>query len=179
LCSLHYHYTWNPQKMIANAIFADGAAALIGVPAEEAPAKAWRLAASGSCYLPDSGGAMTWTIGDYGFEMTLAKNVPALIARYLRPWLEQWLTGQGLSVEEVRAWAIHPGGPRILDAAEATLGLTPKDTAVSHEVFARYGNMSSPTILFILRRLIESGAERPCVCLGFGPGLVAEAALFV
>jgi predicted naringenin-chalcone synthase len=177
LCCLHYHYTWNPQKMVANAIFADGAAALVGVPEGGAPAGAWRAVASGSCYLPDSAGAMTWTIGDHGFEMTLAKNVPALIGRHLRPWLEEWLGGEGLKLSDVGSWAIHPGGPRILEAAEQALGLTERDTAASHEVFARYGNMSSPTVLFVVRRLIESGAALPCVCLGFGPGLVAEAAL--
>lgn len=179
LCSLHYHYTWNPQKMVANAIFADGAAALVGVPASQAPPDAWLVAASGSCYLPHSADAMTWTISDHGFEMTLAKNVPALIARHLRPWMQQWLREQGLALADVRSWAIHPGGPRILDAAEETLGLTPTDTAVSREVFAAHGNMSSPTVLFILRRMMERGAARPCVCLGFGPGLVAEAALLV
>lgn len=176
LCSLHYHYTWNPQKMVANAIFADGAAALVGLPEEVAPADAWKVVASGSCYLPDSAGAMTWTIGDHGFEMTLAKNVPSLISRHLRPWLTEWLGGEGLSLSDVRSWAIHPGGPRILEAAEQALGLTDRDTAISREVFARYGNMSSPTVLFVVRRMMEV-AERPCVCLGFGPGLVAEAAL--
>src|SRR5262249_34637520 len=156
----------------ANAIFADGAAALVGVPEEAAPPGAWRVVASGSCYLPDSAGAMTWTIGDHGFEMTLAKNVPALILRHLRPWVEEWLGGEGLKLSDVRSWAIHPGGPRILEAAEQALGLTEQDTGVSREVFARCGNMSSPTVLFVVRRLMERGEAAPCVCLGFGPGLV-------
>ena len=177
LCSLHYHYTWNPQKMIANAIFADGAAAVVGLPATEASSDAWKAVASGSCYLPDSANAMTWTIGDNGYEMTLAKNVPALLSRYLRPWVEEWLGGEGLRLSDVGSWAIHPGGPRILEAAEQALGLSERDTAASREVFARYGNMSSPTVLFVVRRLMEQGARRPCVCLGFGPGLVAEATL--
>jgi predicted naringenin-chalcone synthase len=179
LCSLHYHYTWNPQKMVANAIFADGAAALVGLPDEVGSAEAWRVVASGSCYLPDSAGAMTWTIGDHGFEMTLAKNVPSLIAKHLRPWIEEWLGNEGLRLADVRSWAIHPGGPRILEATEQALGLTARDTAASREVFAAYGNMSSPTVLFVVRRMMEASAERPCVCLGFGPGLVAEAALLV
>src|SRR5207248_307673 len=151
----------------ANAIFGDGAAAVVGVPEALAPAGSWRVRASGSCYLPDSADAMTWAVGDHGFEMTLAKNVPALISRHLRPWMEEWLAGEGLSVADVRSWAIHPGGPRILEAAEQALGLTERDTAASHEVFARYGNMSSPTVLFVLRRLMEGAAARPCVCLGF------------
>jgi predicted naringenin-chalcone synthase len=120
---------------------------------------------------------MTWTVGDHGFEMTLARQVPGLIARHLRPWLEGWLAGHGLTREGVRSWAIHPGGPRILDAVEEGLNLPRCATAVSREVFRAHGNMSSPTLLFILDELRSRGAERPCVALGFGPGLMAEAAL--
>ena len=101
-----------------------------------------------------------------------------IILEHLRPWLREWLAGQGLQVEDVRSWAIHPGGPRILAAAEEALGLAPDDTSVSHAVLSEHGNMSSPTILFILNRLRRAEAEGPCVALGFGPGLVAEAALF-
>lgn len=179
LCSLHYHYTWNPQKIVANAIFADGAAALVGVPSSEAPPDAWRVAASGSCYLPDSAEAMTWTIGDHGYEMTLARSVPSLILRHLRPWLESWLDANGVSLSQIRSWAIHPGGPKILEAAETALGLTADDTWASREIFTAFGNMSSATILFVLKLMMERDAPRPCVCLGFGPGLVVEAALLV
>jgi predicted naringenin-chalcone synthase len=178
LCSLHFHYSWDPQKMIANAIFADGAAALVGAPGETAPAGFWRASASGSCLLPNSTEAMTWTIGDHGFEMTLSKRVPGLIATHLRPWLEAWLAAQKLALAEVASWAVHPGGPRILSAVEEALGLSPEETAASRSVFAAYGNMSSPTVLFILDELIRSGAARPCVALGFGPGLMVEAMLF-
>jgi predicted naringenin-chalcone synthase len=177
VCTVHYHYGWCPQKMVANAIFGDGGAALVGTSGEGGPV-AWRLEASGSCLLPDSAGAMTWTIGDHGFEMTLAKTVPGLIARHLRPWLGGWLGGHGLSVERVGSWAVHPGGPRILAAVEEALALPPEALAASREVFAGHGNMSSPTVLFVLERLRRRQAPRPCVALGFGPGLMAEAALF-
>jgi predicted naringenin-chalcone synthase len=178
LCSLHYHYGWDPQKIIANAIFADGSAAVVGVAAAAAPGSAWRVRATGSCLCPDSEDAMTWTVGDHGFEMTLAKSVPTLIAAHLRPWLEGWLAKNGLGLDEVVSWAVHPGGPRILDAVEDALGLDREATAVAREVFAEYGNMSSPTVLFIIDRLRSYRAGLPCVALGFGPGLVAEAALF-
>jgi alpha-pyrone synthase len=177
LCSLHFHYGWNPSKMIANALFGDGAAAVIGVPVSAAPADAWQVAATGSCLVPDSAGVMTWTIGDHGFEMTLAKQVPGLIARHLRPWLRDWLGQQGVRLEEVRSWAVHPGGPRILGAVEEGLCLPGTALEASRAVFAECGNMSSPTLLFILERLRREGAGRPCVMLGFGPGLTAEAAL--
>jgi prepilin-type processing-associated H-X9-DG protein len=178
LCSLHYHYGWDPQKMVANALFADGSAAVVGVAPQVAPPDAWRVAASGSCLCPDSEEAMTWTIGDHGFGMTLSKKVPGLIATHVRPWFVGWLAENGVRLEEVGSWAIHPGGPRILDAVEESLQLQRGATAAAREVFAEYGNMSSPTVLFILDRLRCRRAPRPCVALGFGPGLAAEAALF-
>jgi predicted naringenin-chalcone synthase len=174
LCSLHYHFGDDPEKVVANALFADGAAAVAG---DAAGGHGWRVAATGSCLLPDSADAMTWTIGDHGFEMTLGKQVPRLIARNLRGWMADWLGANGLSVAGVGSWAIHPGGPKILEAVEEAIGLPRSVTAVSREVFAEYGNMSSPTVLFILDRLMSAGAPRPCVLLGFGPGLVAEAVL--
>jgi predicted naringenin-chalcone synthase len=177
LCCLHYHYQWNPGKIIANALFGDGAAALVGVPAGQAPPSAWRVQATGSCLIPQSADAMTWTIGDHGFEMTLARRVPTLIGKHLRPWLEKWLREQGLTIEQVASWAVHPGGPKILEAVEEAVPLPAGATAASRAVFAQFGNMSSPTILFILDRLRRENAPRPCVALGFGPGLVAEAAL--
>ncbi len=178
LCGLHYHYGWDPQKIVANAIFADGAAAVVGVPDALGPAGAWRVTAAGSCLLPDSRQAMSWTIGDHGFEMTLSKRVPGLIREHLRPWLEGWLGRHGQRVETVGSWAIHPGGPRILDAIAEALGLGEDQLTSAREVFAAHGNMSSPTVLFILDHLRRRRAPLPCVALGFGPGLVAEAVLF-
>jgi predicted naringenin-chalcone synthase len=178
LCSLHYHYGWDPQKVIANALFADGAAAVVGIPTAAAPPGAWRADACGSCLIPDSAAAMTWTVSDHGFEMTLSKQVPGLIARHLRPWLVAWLARNDIALSAVGSWAIHPGGPRILDAVEEGLCLPRSVTATSRQVFAECGNMSSPTVLFILDRLRAAESPRPCVALAFGPGLVAEAALF-
>jgi predicted naringenin-chalcone synthase len=128
--------------------------------------------------VPEAADAMTWTIGDHGFGMTLSKRIPEVIGTHLRPWLDDWLAGHGLSVGDVRSWAIHPGGPKILDATAATLKLPSDAVWASREVLAEYGNMSSATVLFILKRLIDRGAKPPCVALGFGPGLNVEAALF-
>jgi predicted naringenin-chalcone synthase len=121
---------------------------------------------------------MTWTIGDHGFDMTLSPRVPGLIATYLRPWLEDWLAQHELHLSDIGSWALHPGGPRVLAAVEEALGLPAGTAQHSRAVLADYGNMSSATILFILERLRRAGAPRPCIALGFGPGLVAEAALF-
>jgi predicted naringenin-chalcone synthase len=177
LCSLHYYYGSEPDKLIANAIFADGAAAVVGTGgAGDRPA--WALRASGSCLIPESAADMGWVVGDHGFVMTLSRRVPALIAARLRPWLEGWLGGHGLSLADVTGWAVHPGGPKILTAVEEALALPPAALAASRAVFAERGNMSSPTVLFVLDQLRRGGVSGPCVALGFGPGLVAEAALF-
>ena len=193
LCSLHYYYGNEADKLIANAIFADGAAAVVGSgdltrhPSQEPNPPApfpkkeggdWSLVLSGSCLIPESAADMGWTVGDHGFEMALSRRVPGLIAKHIRPWMERWLADNGLSLGEVWSWAIHPGGPKILAAAGEGLGLPAAALAVSQDVFAAHGNMSSPTVLFILDRLRRATAPRPCVALGFGPGLVAEAALF-
>lgn len=178
LCSLHLHYGWDPEKIVANAIFSDGAAAIVGTNGENGHAPgAWRLTANGSRILDDSEDAMTWTVRDHGFEMTLSPRVPDLIRKHARPWLEEWLGEHGLSVEAVGSWAIHPGGPRILKSFADSVGLDRSALAASYEVLRRYGNMSSPTVLFLLKRLRDAGALLPAVALGFGPGLTIEAAL--
>ncbi len=178
LCSLHFFYGWDPEKIIANGLFADGAAALIGAPAGEKNSNTWKVQATGSALFPNSENAMTWRIGNHGFEMTLSASVPVLIVTHLRTILIEWLTKHGTSIEEIRSWAIHPGGPRIINEIAACLNLPEKMVAVSRSILAEHGNMSSPTLLFILQRLRQEKAPRPCLALGFGPGLAAEMALF-
>lgn len=178
LCTLHLAYGWDAQRMVANALFADGAAAVVGVPAEEHH-KGWRVAASGTLLLPDSADAMSWRIGDHGFRMTLSPEVPELIQQHVADWLQGWLKTHGLELEDVRHWAVHPGGPRVLTAFGQSVGLQKDALSASREVLADYGNMSSATILFIVDALRQNGAEGPCVAIAFGPGLVAEVALLV
>jgi predicted naringenin-chalcone synthase len=177
LCSLHYHYGWDPQRNVANALFADGAAALVG--GDESVATRLTVPANGCCLLPESEADMSWSVGDFGFEMSLSKRVPGLIAKHVRPWLSRWLADYQLTIEDVSSWAIHPGGPRILDAAAEGIGLSEHHLRPSRDVFARFGNMSSPTVLFIIDELRNRHAKRPIVALGFGPGLNAEAALIL
>jgi predicted naringenin-chalcone synthase len=176
LCSLHYHYGWDAEQVVVNALFGDGAGALVG--AQRGPAGSWNLAASGSCVFPDSASDMIWRIGDRGFRMTLSKRVPDLIGANLRPWLLEWLGGNGLRLDDVESWAIHPGGPKILTAVQEALNLKPEAIQPALDVLSNHGNMSSATILFLIQLLQERRSPRPCVALGFGPGLAVEAALF-
>jgi predicted naringenin-chalcone synthase len=120
---------------------------------------------------------MTWNVGNHGFAMTISSQLPRLIELNLRPWLVAWLDRQGLAVADISAWAVHPGGPKIVEAVATAMGLTADQTRFSRDVLRDYGNMSSATVFFIVDALRRNGAQPPCVMLGFGPGLVAEVAL--
>jgi predicted naringenin-chalcone synthase len=177
MCSLHHQYGWNAEKVVANALFADGAGAVVVKSSKARSADLSEIVAAGSTVIPDSEDAMSWRIGDHGFEMTLSTRVPGLIAANLRAWLDGWLELHGLTVPAIGTWAVHPGGPRILAAVGEALTLDRHALAISHTVLAEYGNMSSPTVLFILERMRNSRSPRPWVALGFGPGLAVEAML--
>ena len=179
LCSLHFAYGWNSEMLVSNTLFADGAAAVVGVPVQNGEASGWTVQAQGTFLMPESSDAMSWRIGDHGFRMTLSAEVPELIRTNLGGWLVGWLHTQGLSVDDVGSWAVHPGGPRILEAVEDALALENGTLDVSRDVLRGHGNMSSPTVLFVLERLRKAGAALPCVALAFGPGLVVEALLVV
>jgi predicted naringenin-chalcone synthase len=178
LCSLHFQYGGESEHAVANALFADGAAALVGSAQRGDSPRTWRVAANGSWLVPGTADVMTWQIGDHGFEMGLSPRLAQLIAVHLRPWFDGWLRRQGFDPSRIASWAIHPGGPRVLDAVEEALGLDRSATACSRAVLATCGNVSSPTVLLIMERLWQLPDALPCVALAFGPGLTFEAALF-
>ncbi len=189
LCTLHYQYGWDPEQIVANSLFADGAGACV-VQADTSPAAGTngsnhhsrtstldRIIDSGSMVLPDSDDAMTWRVGDHGFRMTLSSRVPGILAEHLRPWMTKWLATHDLTPEKIVTWAVHPGGPRILNAFADAMSIPRDALDISREIMQTHGNMSSPTVLFVLDRLRNLGRSGPCVAIGFGPGLVAEATL--
>ncbi len=174
ICSIHFHYGWNSDNLLANSLFADGAGALILAPSRGDGN--WHLVNAASYVMPDCIDAMSWKVQDDGFAMTLSSAVPELIQSHLRDWLENWLNSMGLKLSDIEAWAIHPGGVKILEAVKHALDLS--ESAVSHSmgVLQDLGNMSSPTVLFILERIRASMGCVPAVVLAFGPGLTIEAA---
>ena len=181
LCSLHLQYGWNPEQVVANTLFADGAAALIATRSEiptkgQIPA-GLSLQASGSTVIPETRDLMHWQIGNQGFSMGLSPKVPKEIAKTLQPWLSEWLNERGTDLNSIQHWAIHPGGPRILQACADALSLSEDQLAVSRHVLSHYGNMSSATVLFVLEHMRQHHCHGPCVALAFGPGLCAEVAL--
>jgi predicted naringenin-chalcone synthase len=177
LCTLHFSYAARYDHVLSNALFADGASA--AVLSAKPSDRSWKLLKSGSCVFPNSEELMQWHIGNHGFTMVLSDKIPAVLAKNLRPWIESWLRESGMGLKDIRSWAIHPGGPRILDEIELDLSLSSKSLDGSREVLAFHGNMSSATILFILEKLFEQEAPTPCIALAFGPGLTVECALFL
>ena len=176
LCTLHFQYGGDPQDAVANALFGDGSAAIVAQGQGELEAQATTKSFHAE-NLPGTQEMMSWRIADHGFQMRLKPEVPGIIEKQLKPSIQAWLAELGLGLEAIGAWAIHPGGPKIIDAVQSSLGLLPEATQVSREILKDYGNMSSPTVLFIVDELILQQAPKPYVVLGFGPGLAIEASL--
>jgi predicted naringenin-chalcone synthase len=190
-CSLHFQYGWSTDKLVANSLFSDGAAAMIiaGDTTLDSSASAdstasvnsngprWKIIDSASFIVPDTTEAMAWRIGDHGFEMHLSTAVPDMIEQWLPEFLNGFLAKHNLSRADIASWAIHPGGPKILDAVQLSLQLGEHHMQPSRDILATCGNMSSPTVFFILDKLRKARQTGPCVILGFGPGLTVEAAL--
>jgi predicted naringenin-chalcone synthase len=177
LSSLHVQEdSHEVDQIIAHSLFADAAAAVTVRPSgpglEVVDVAAHTDVAAA--------GLMTWDVTDRGFRMGLAREIPRVLERHAGPLVESLLARHDLSPDDVTGWAIHPGGPRILEAMAAPLGISDKDLEVSRSVLRDYGNCSSPTVLLVLQRLLEQRSVArgdPVVCLTFGPGLTLYAAL--
>jgi alpha-pyrone synthase len=127
--------------------------------------------------MPDSADQITWHIGGRGFDMVLLGQVPLTIARGLPSSLNSIL--RGYRPEDIEHWAIHPGGRTILDAVQESIGLPGDRLRQSRDVLRRFGNMSSATVMFVLKEMLQSGthAGRGCA-MAFGPGVTTESMLF-
>lgn len=170
ICSIHFQYRPVEGAVTANALFGDGAAACL----VSARGPGVGLTAFGSHLFPDSQSEMGWRVGDHGFVMSLSARVPTLLREHVGDWVDVWLAARGLRRGDIASWAIHPGGPRIVESVRASLGLDPPAVQDALAVLSAHGNMSSPTILFIIRRMLERGVPLPLVALAFGPGLAGE-----
>lgn len=190
LCTLHMQYTQRVDQLLANLLFADGAAAAM-ICGEEAADELGddaqprlEIAGSSSHVIADTQHAMRWDVQDHGFAMTLGPSVPSLIQQHLAAFVRAAMHESGLSADAPQHvhWAVHPGGPRVLDAAQSALSLPEAALTTSRAVLRDFGNMSSGTVLFILQRLLNAAATlapRPAMLLAFGPGLSAECLVLV
>ena len=178
LASLHVQApTDDPAQIVTHALFGDAAAAVVVVPGRPGLALVGVAARTDTTYAQ----AMTWDVTDHGFRMTLAPEVPDVLAAQVGPLVDELLARHGVARGSVAAWAVHPGGPRILDVVAAELSLDDDAMAPSRETLRDYGNCSSPTVLIVLdaiRRTRPLRTDDYVVALAFGPGLTLYGALF-
>lgn len=170
LCSLHLQETQQLESLLAMLQFSDGAAAALvtGKP------DGLEMSHLFSMQLEDSAELIQWTIGDTGFEMTLSGEVPGRIQHALADEGTRATLYNGWGPDQISSWAVHAGGRSILDAAEKGLELPQGSLWASRDVLARYGNMSSSTLMFVLAQLIGRPDTGKGVAIAFGPGLAAE-----
>ena len=180
LASLHVQPpTADMEQVVAHALFSDAVSAVVMEPAAQGQAGGLALVDVAACTVADAASLMTWSVTDHGFRMTLDRHVPDVLAAHVGPAVDDLLARNQLGRGDVAAWAVHPGGPRILDVVADRLGLADDDLAASRHVLAEHGNCSSATLLLVLaelrRRALPSGA--PVVAMAFGPGLTLYACL--
>jgi predicted naringenin-chalcone synthase len=173
LCSLHFQETTELEQVLSFLVFADGSAASLVSAHPEGIAIDSFLALC----IPNTAPLITWRIGKLGFDMHLSGQVPTEIGSALKHLGHQ--VTRGADPLSIDLWAVHPGGRSILDAVEKGLALPPDALVSSRSILARYGNMSSATVMFVLKEILAHAqpGQRGCA-MSFGPGLTAETMLF-
>ncbi len=164
------------EQVVAHALFADAAAAVAVAPGGPGLEIIDVIARTD----PGSADHMTWDVTDRGFRMGLSHRVPAILGRHVRPVVTELLQRHGVGIGQVAGWAVHPGGPKILDVVCQELGIGDDQVETSRSVLAHSGNTSSATVLLILEELAmgsELATGGYAVCIAFGPGLTLYAAL--
>lgn len=178
ICSLHFSNKKSWKDLIVTSLFGDGAAAVLvsGNPKD----KGFLIQNFFTAIHPDDGSAVSWYIRDDGFEVNLASYVPNLVRDGIGNLVSKLLEKTNLKKEEIQLFALHPGGKKIVEVCEKELGLSPEDASYSYDVLRKYGNMSSPTILFVLKEIFDKSPKEAgdkLLGLAFGPGIAMESML--
>ena len=181
LCSIHFQKEKTDDNILAQALFGDGAAAIL-MHAEPQAAICLNAESSFCDLMYEGKSDMAWGIGDFGFEMRLSSYVPDILKKGVRSLTQNLLATMELSLDQISYFAIHPGGKKILQVVENELELPRGRNTHSHQILAQYGNMSSPTILFVLKSiwqdLTPDDQGNRILSFAFGPGLTLESMLF-
>lgn len=179
LCSIHLQEKTDDESLLSNAIFGDGAAAM--VVSATPSTRSLELRSFHSDLSLSGRDEMGWYIGDHGFEMRLSTRVPEVIRDGIGQLTDRLLKKIDLRPSDIDYFAIHPGGKRILDVIEEKLNITREQNASAREVLRTHGNMSSPTVLFVIKRLLDSmnsnDTGKHLLSFAFGPGLTLESAV--
>ncbi len=178
LCSLHFQPNDSTENVIVSALFADGAAAVV-VGWDEASPGPQLVDALTHCEY-NTFEHMAFHMTDYGFRMELSAYVPELLGAAVEEFVDRLLVRNNLRRQDIRFWGVHPGGTKILEHIERRLELEPSDLRFARAVLRNYGNMSSPTALFVLDEIERNGKPQRGdwgVFMAFGPGLTMESLL--
>jgi predicted naringenin-chalcone synthase len=183
LCTLHFQPKNNHDNLLSNTIFGDGAAAVIVVSDRDAKKKfqgGITLKGFYSLLLKKGKDLMGWNITPVNFEMILDAKVPEFIGNEVDEIVLKAERKLNIAPGKIDQWAIHPGGKKILDTIKTQLKLKDEDLQYSYKVLREFGNMSSPTVLFVLNELMAADHKpnETIFSIGFGPGLSIETAVF-
>ena len=172
LCSLALrHDELTKANIVAVSLFGDGAAAVI---LRAGDGGATRIEHSGEHLWPDTLDVMGWSVDPQGFGVILRRTIPEFVSQNLKPALQQILGRMRLSLDDIDQFICHPGGAKVIQALEATLALDQGTLEHERQVIADYGNMSSPTVLFILERARARGLPARSLLTALGPGFTAS-----
>ena len=167
-------------NLISSGLFGDGAAAVVlaGDECEGAPGP--EVVATRSTFYPDTEHVMGWDISEKGFRIVLSREVPEVVLKNLGRDADEFLSDNGLAREDIKSWVIHTGGPKVLEATEAALGLSDGELAVSWSCLRKTGNLSSASVLFVLEETIKNHRPEPGtwgILAAMGPGFCSELVL--
>lgn len=175
LCTIHFQQEYTPDNVASSLLFADGCAAALISNTITTPNS---LALKGFYAQVQYKGKkdMAWQLSSKGFLMTLSGYIPHLVEQDINSLLDNALKHYGLQKTDITQWCVHPGGKKILEVIEKQLKLDKEALCRSRKVLAEYGNMSSPTILFVLKKFMQSTTANNTNIFGvaFGPGLTME-----
>lgn len=179
LCSLHFQKTFNDDQITAPLLFGDGCAAAL-VCSDNDLSRGIRLDSFYSEVLKGAKDSMSWRLSSNGFVMTLDADVPELFRADILPLKKRAIEKAGFTEDTIKHYCIHPGGKRILEALGKGLSITDEDLTASYKILREYGNMSSATILFVLKEMwanlpVDNGAH--IFAAAFGPGLTMESVI--
>jgi predicted naringenin-chalcone synthase len=182
LCTLHFQPKNNADNLLSNTIFGDGAAAVLMV-SENAPEfknnSGLIVRNFYSSLLLNGKDLMGWNLTPLNFEMILNSGLPRFLGDELNLLKEKIASAFQIQFKNVNHWAVHPGGKRVLDEVKQQLGFANGELDHSYNVLQNYGNMSSPTVLFVLSEILNNGIKKAdsVLCMGFGPGISVDTAL--
>jgi len=173
LCTLHFQRDATMDNITSSLLFGDGSAAVL-ITSDKHPADGLILDNFHSEIISKGKRDMAWELSSSGFLMTLSGYIPELIETDFRPVVEHALHKQNTTLEDITHWCIHPGGKRILEAIYKSLGFDNGQLNCSYDILKQFGNLSSATILFVLKEMMKENRNKKLFGAAFGPGLTVE-----